>query len=141
MIVIAPFGCSWYRHTLTWACSHDLSGCKGCGVARASTRESGTFVSHVPVVHTVCWELTLTVCDVHARVVMCTVGYLRFGPAPRCTCMHSKAWLARACRQASTRHSSCMQGLALRRIFSAHAAPVLLAHAWGHKNIVIFQWV
>ncbi len=62
-------------------------------------------------------------------------GYLSFGPAPRCTCMHSKAWLARACRP------GYLAALALHARLSAHvafpptrAAPGLLAHAWGHKK-------
>ena len=66
-------------------------------------------------------------------------GVPKFGPTPRCICMHSKAWLARAC------HSGWLAALALHAGLSAYvsfpparAVPGLLVHDWGHKKTYHF---
>ena len=79
------------------ACAIDLSSVLPTGAKltkRQYQRVVVTFVEGLLRSGTCsCLNVYACMCE-HA----CTMGYLSFGPAPRCTCMHSKAWLVRACR-------------------------------------------
>ena len=127
--------CRWLRSTCQRARHHR----KPCSILGLNLRRMGmsfVLLMRLPdLVSVVTFICTHAVNTLNAHYLH-TVGYLRFGPAPWCTCVHSKAWLAHACYFGEF---ACP---ALQAVLSAHVAcapractvPGLFAHAWGHKQ-------